>query len=360
MDIVPTALTGLVTVTSSSIAVVGVGTLFTLEVVAGQLVKLDAHGEDSWTRVLSVTDDTNLVLAQDYRGVTGSGATSVGDWTLSFFSKISGAETAHTFSLNQPLEIHPVKVFSLDEIPFISPTLEPRNIGGGGSGGGGGGTGAGVDSIHVGVLLLPADTVKETEWAPGNLTVVKVQAFADTPPVTAGFYRLYVTGAGNNLLSAAFFDMESLVAGTITDIALTGTIANLDLLTDDEVEIRLESDNADLTGTGIWVKLVYELDTGPAFDNTEDVTTVFVPYAVVATDEVVVGDTGGGAFAITLPLTTDLSGRRIRLKRVGANDLTITPAGGDTIDGGGSQVLSTDGGSITLISDSANTRWVVV
>lgn len=73
-----TSLTGTATFTNGSTAVVGVGSAFLTEVAAGDLVKLDADGEEAWAEVLSVTDNLNLVLVDDYSGTGGGpGASSV-------------------------------------------------------------------------------------------------------------------------------------------------------------------------------------------------------------------------------------------------------------------------------------------
>ena len=355
-------LTGTILVTQDGAAVTGTGTLFTAEVVAGQLVKLTGHGEAAWSRVASVTDDTNLVLDYGYRGASGSGSGQVGNWTCSFVSKVAGSEAAYTFVVNEPLELQVVRVYETSELPFASLLLEPQATVGGGGGGGGE---AGADEYRYPLLLLPADDVTEIDWAHADLTVVKIQAYATTPPVTAGTYTLAITAAGNNVLAAATFDMTSLAAGVVTDLALTGTAAFLDLLEDDVIEVVLTSDNADLTGDGLWLKIVVE-ETGSAttdFDNTEGVVTVFTTYTFTSTDEVVVGDTAAGPYDITLPLAGGLDGRRVRVKRVGPSDLTVKRDGADTIyviGSATSTVLEADGASVTLIADAANSRWLAV
>jgi len=73
------SLSGTPSFNSGSTAVTGAGTLFLSEVQPGQLVKVDAHGVLTWTRVLSVTDDTNLVLVENYRGATAAAVSSVSD-----------------------------------------------------------------------------------------------------------------------------------------------------------------------------------------------------------------------------------------------------------------------------------------
>lgn len=64
-----TLLTGTVTFAAST-AVTGSGTAFTTEAPAGSYIK---HSDDTeWYEVLSVTDDTNLILRESYGGTTGA------------------------------------------------------------------------------------------------------------------------------------------------------------------------------------------------------------------------------------------------------------------------------------------------
>lgn len=98
-----------------------------------------------------------------------------------------------------------------------------------------------------------AITANDTEvltWiAPTDCRVLSIKVFAQTAPASAGgVYTLAVAGGGNNLLSTASFNLETLVGGTVSEMTLTTTSANLTLDENDLLALSLVSDNADLTG----------------------------------------------------------------------------------------------------------------
>ena len=68
------ALTGTLSFTSGGTAVTGSGTAFLTELTAGMFIKKGSGTGDAYTEILSVTDDTNLVLASNYPGTTGAGS----------------------------------------------------------------------------------------------------------------------------------------------------------------------------------------------------------------------------------------------------------------------------------------------
>ncbi len=70
-------LTGTVTVTSGSTAVVGVNTTFTAAMVGRWFTVTDTTvpGQGYWYRIASVTNSTNLVLENDFSGTTTAGIT---------------------------------------------------------------------------------------------------------------------------------------------------------------------------------------------------------------------------------------------------------------------------------------------
>ena len=67
--------TGTVTVTNADATVVGVGTAFTDNVVAGDLFTLPGSG--IFYEVASITDDTHLELTANYAGETAEGVTYI-------------------------------------------------------------------------------------------------------------------------------------------------------------------------------------------------------------------------------------------------------------------------------------------
>ena len=80
-----------------------------------------------------------------------------------------------------------------------------------------------------------------------GFTIAAIELLAQTKPASAGgTYLLTVTGAGNNLLVAATFDLETLTAVTVETLVLTGTAADLNLDPGDSVVITATSNNEDL------------------------------------------------------------------------------------------------------------------
>lgn len=65
-----------------------------------------------------------------------------------------------------------------------------------------------------------------------------------------------------------------------------------------------------------------------------------------------------GTFAVTLPPTSDRTGKELIVKNSGAGTITVDGDGAETIDGAASLSV-TAGNSATLISDG-NSNWVVV
>lgn len=73
-------------------------------------------------------------------------------------------------------------------------------------------------------------------------------------------------------------------------------------------------------------------------------------------------DTGGGAVELTLPALSGVSAayRPTIILETAGNNLTLTPAGSDTINGGASMVIATQYAGVELIPDKTNTNWIAV
>jgi len=92
---------------------------------------------------------------------------------------------------------------------------------------------------------------------PIQLSEVFLWAF-DAPASAAGTYTLAVADdSGNNILSAATFDLETMSDQTIATPTLTGTTADLQLTAAEWVVFTFTSNNADLTGEGLRVGVKY-------------------------------------------------------------------------------------------------------
>lgn len=118
-------------------------------------------------------------------------------------------------------------------------------------------------SFDSDVEIVPNDTLHVLWFAPAALTITAIKLYFRTAPVSAaGTYLFTATGAGNNLLGAASYSIEQfpagiIVAATLTNVALTGTAADLTLAEGDVVDLSFISNNPDLTGAGGYVQICF-------------------------------------------------------------------------------------------------------
>jgi len=99
------------------------------------------------------------------------------------------------------------------------------------------------------------DTLYYRGWCPSGSTLLGVTVYMNTIN-TVGNYTLELTNvtAAASCLNAPF-DMNTLVAATVTDMTLTGVAANLDFATKEVWEISLASDNVGFDGTEVYIGL---------------------------------------------------------------------------------------------------------
>ncbi len=107
------------------------------------------------------------------------------------------------------------------------------------------------------VTISGGNTIHHYFFAPYDLTLLSVKAYSYTAPTTSGTYTFAATGAGNNLLSASTYNLESLVSQTLTPITLTATGANLNMSSGDIFDFTFASDNIDLAGAGLYLQIFY-------------------------------------------------------------------------------------------------------
>lgn len=119
-------------------------------------------------------------------------------------------------------------------------------------------------SFDSDVEIVPNDTTHVLWFAPAALTITAIKLYYQVAGASvAGTYLFTATGAGNNLLAAANYNLESMVNATLTSsqttpaLALTGTAADLTLAEGDVVDLSFVSNNADLTGEGAYVQICF-------------------------------------------------------------------------------------------------------
>ena len=103
------------------------------------------------------------------------------------------------------------------------------------------------------------NTINYSLWFPAAVRLVQVRARMTTIN-TQGTYLLSLTnvGTGNTMLTAATFDMNTLLAATVTDLALTATEADRRLVLGGVVTVSLVSNNALFDGSGIYLGIQVE------------------------------------------------------------------------------------------------------
>ena len=130
---------------------------------------------------------------------------------------------------------------------------------------------------HINMPGVPNDTVRYRAWAPVTSRVLAVRVMMESVN-TQGTYTLAITNeaTGNTILSAATFDMNTLVAGTPTPVSLTGVSADLDFSALDEWTITLTSDDPLFDGDSVYISLVFNTFTGAALLAADWATTLIV------------------------------------------------------------------------------------
>lgn len=101
-----------------------------------------------------------------------------------------------------------------------------------------------------------------------------------------------------------------------------------------------------------------EVQLDPSVANSA-VTSKTANYTATTSDDVILCNTSGGAFTITLPAAASSTGKRFIIKLTTAgNILTVDGDGAETIDGSLTKQMGTAGDFIDIVSDGSN--WQVV
>ena len=111
----------------------------------------------------------------------------------------------------------------------------------------------------------------------------------------------------------------------------------------------------------IWDELTYS-GTGSSGSGglTNTITHTQSPYTLQTTDGVLLCDVSGGAITIDLLAATAYGAElSIKIKGAATNQVTVTPNGSDTIDGGANYILAFGNQSITIVSDLVS-YWGII
>jgi len=141
---------------------------------------------------------------------------------------------------------------------------------------------------HKNMPPVPNDTVRYRGWVPVAAELIFVRVYMQTVN-TVGTYTLTVTNeaTGNTVLVGATFDMNTVLAGTVTPVALTAVPADLLFPAQGRWTIELTSNNPGFNGDDIYLALVFNTATasGPV---VEDLTTTLVVGNVTGGRDIVV------------------------------------------------------------------------
>lgn len=118
-----------------------------------------------------------------------------------------------------------------------------------------------LDRHHINMPEAPNDTVEYRGWASYPCVLRKVKVY-NAVTNTNGTYTLTITNnaTGNTVLNAATFNMNTLVADTVTSLTpLTGTASDLVFAEDDRWTVSLVSNDATMNASGVYIDLTFEV-----------------------------------------------------------------------------------------------------
>lgn len=125
--------------------------------------------------------------------------------------------------------------------------------------------------------IAPAVTNLQVRWnAPAEGEILAIYVWADDAvPATSGTYTISASKGGSSIFSG--FDLTGITLATQTSV---GTLTNNYLASGDEVEFTIASNNADLTGAGMRLQIVFRaVGTPPQVDGAVSSAEADVPIA---------------------------------------------------------------------------------
>jgi len=243
---------------------------------------------DEWTVELTSDDpgfDGEAVYVSLVFNTVTAGGPIVEDWATTLLVGNTTSGTNPVISAGDIIEfgsspLAPVSAAGSGRLRYNQPTTTFQvsvdggpweNIGGGG----------GSPFIHKNVPPLPNNTFRYEGWTPIDAVVGDISVRMDSLN-TMGNYTATFTNVttGNTMLAAASFDMNTLVAGAVTPLTLTGTVGDLTFSAGDEWAAEFTSDDLGFDGSGIYFSILFGTTgsisiTGAPDDDHQFEVTVF-------------------------------------------------------------------------------------
>ena len=238
----------------------------------------------------------------------------------------------------------------------------------------GGGSGGGSPFVHKNVPQLPTNTFRYEGWVPIAAVVGGISVAMETVN-TQGNYTAVFTNetTGNTMLIGASFDMNTLVAATVTDLTLTGTLSDLTFAAGDQWSVELTSDDLAFDGTGIYFSILFGttgsivISGAPdddhqfemtVFPNNTINTLFFAPYNLQLVEVLVYGQTTPTTAGVYTLAVEDIDNSNnllgaatfdmTSLAAATLTTLTLTGTAGDLLLAKGTRIR------LQLVSDNAD------
>jgi len=166
----------------------------------------------------------------------------------------------------------------------------------------------------------------------------------------------------NDLQGIVVLDTDDINEGTTNEYYTNAKVdariaaASVDDLSDVDTTTVAPTDGQAL----VWNNSNSEWEPGDVASNSKSVVSKSAAYTAVTTDEVILCNSSGGSFILTLYTAVGNTGRILEIKKttLDTNVVTIDANSTETIDGTPTTTISTEGEAVTIISDGAN--WQIL
>lgn len=170
----------------------------------------------------------------------------------------------------------------------------------------------------------------------------------DGTQIATPYAKFYIGGgAGSANTKDAYADSGKSVSFTKKALSSEGN----DIYGDGIYDIEVYEGDPDASGT-----LAYTITNRKYVATLGNTTTKTTTYTATVDDTLILADTSGGGFTITLPAAADATGRKVAIQKISsdANTLTIAAASGETVDNAASVTISAQNAALSPVSDGSN------